>query len=227
MFDELVKRENKIFEILQELSKENLAFIVVGGYGVSAYKHRFSVDVDIIIKNEDLGKFEEVFKKKKFVKTIIKDLNHVYAPKFIRYETKEKFSVSVDLLINGIGSRDTDASFSFDEIRECSKKRKIIGSEKEVICVVPDKEILIMLKLHAGRLTDLRDIVALSKDIDIELIKKLIFRGKTEIVTENIRKLLNLIDTKNFIDSFKGVFIEKKYDVDLNSLIKLRELIKK
>ncbi len=226
MFDELIKRENKIFEVLQEFVKASLNFIVVGGYGVSAYKHRFSVDADLIIKTSDVSKFEEILKRKRFIETIVKDLDHIYAPKFIRYKTKEKFSVSIDLLINGIGSRDTDASFSFEEIKRYCKKRRIIGIEKEVICLVPEKEILVIFKLHAGRLTDLRDIVALSKGIDISLIKKLIFRGKKESVKENIKKLLKLIKDEDFMNSFKGTFIEKKYDVDLKSLNKLKYILR-
>ena len=44
---ELINRENKIFEILQEFINAKLDFIIIGGYAVSAFKHRFSVDVDI------------------------------------------------------------------------------------------------------------------------------------------------------------------------------------
>ena len=91
--------------------------------------------------------------------------------------------------------------------------------------MVPDKEILIVLKLHAGRLTDIRDVVALSKNIDLELIKKFIFRGKINFVKKNVEKLLSLIHDKGFMDSFKGVFIEKRYDIDLKSLDKLKELL--
>ena len=224
MFD-LINRENSIFEILQEFNNAKLNFIVVGGYGISSYKHRFSVDVDLIIKKEDKEIFETILKKKKFIKTVIKDLNHIYTKEFIRYELKDKLNVSVDLLIDGIGSRDTDASFSFDELLKYSKIRKIIGSEKEANVLVPDKEILIVLKLHAGRLTDIRDIVALSRDIDLDLIKKFIFRGKINLVKKNIEKLLSLLHDKGFMDSFKGVFIEKKYDLDLESLNKLKKLL--
>ncbi|AJF63085.1 MAG: hypothetical protein QT11_C0001G0960 [archaeon GW2011_AR20] len=226
MFDEFIKRENKIFETLQELIKNKIDFIVVGGYGVSSYKHRFSVDADLIIKKEDKPKIEEILKNNEFVKTIVKNLDYVYAPQFIRYETKEKPKVSVDLLIDGIGSRGTNASFSFNEVKKYSKNRKITGTEKEVSCLVPDKEILIIFKLHAGRLTDLRDIVALSKNINIDLIKSLIFRGDKKLIRKNIEKLFSLINDKGFMDSFKGVFIEKKYDVDLKSLNMLKELIK-
>ena len=225
MFDEFIKRENKIFETLQELIKNKIDFIVVGGYGVSSYKHRFSVDADLIIKKEDKPKIEEILKNNEFVKTIVKNLDYVYAPQFIRYETKEKPKVSVDLLIDGIGSRGTNASFSFNEVKKYSKNRKITGTEKEVSCLVPDKEILIIFKLHAGRLTDLRDIVALSKNINIDLIKSLIFRGDKKLIRKNIEKLFSLINDKGFMDSFKGVFIEKKYDVDLKSLNMLKHVI--
>src|SRR3989344_8438814 len=141
----------------------------------------------------------------------------------MKYEIKiNKSPVGIDLMIDGAGSRDTGASYSFDEILQHSKIRKIIGSEKEVSVYVPNKEILIVLKLHAGRLTDIRDVVALTKDVDLELIKKFIFRGKINFVKKNVEKLLSLIHDKGFMDSFKGVFIEKRYDIDLKSLDKLK-----
>ena len=70
--EELIKKENDIFEILQKFIDSNIDFIVVGGYAVSAFKHRFSVDADIVIRLEDLSKFEEVLKKNDFKKTITK-----------------------------------------------------------------------------------------------------------------------------------------------------------
>ena len=224
MFEKLIQRENAIFNVLNTFVNENVYFIVIGGYAVSAYKHRFSVDADIIIRQEDQNKFEEILKKLKFSKVIEKDLDHIYTNKFMRYKNEDDFPVNIDLLIDGIGSRTTDASYHFKEIEKHSQKRKIIGIEKQVIALVPDKEILIVLKLHSGRLTDFRDIAALSRDIDIALIKKIIWRGKKEIVKKNIKKILSLLDKKEFIDSFKGIFIEKKYDIDIQSIKKLRKL---
>lgn len=224
MFD-LIDRENSIFEILQEFINASLDFIIVGGYAVSAYKHRFSVDADIVIKKEDKEKFESVLLKNKFIKKIVKKLDHIYAPEFIRYEKKDESIVNVDLLIDGIGSRTTDASFSFGQLKEHSKNRKIVGAEKEITVLVPEKEILIVLKLHSGRLTDIRDVVALSKNINFDLIKKLIWKGKKEIVRSNIQKLLLTIGQKGFMDSFKGIFIEKKFDIDIKEIRKLRRLL--
>ena len=224
MFD-LVKRENIIFNVLNEFVNNNLRFIIVGGYAVSAYKHRFSIDADIIIKKEDLKKFEEILKKNKFKNSINKELEHVYASEFKRYETKEKPPASIDILINGIGSRTTNASFSLEQVEKHSKKRKIIGTEKEVTAIIPDKEIIIALKVNSGRLTDFRDIVALCQNIDIEIIKEYIKIGNKNIIEENIKKLLELIEKKEFINSFKGVFQEKKYDIDINEVKKLKELL--
>ncbi len=225
MFENYIERENTIFEILQEFIDAGLDFIVVGGYAVSAYKHRFSVDIDIVLRIEEKEKYEELLRKKGFIKTIMKELDHLYAPEFIRYELKTKLPVSVDLLIGGIGSRTTDASFSFELLKEHAEKKKIIGTEKEVVVQVPEREILIVLKLHSGRLTDFRDIAALAKNIDIALIASIIWQGKKELVKENIKKMIELIDTRAFMDSFKGVFMEKKYDIDAKEIKKLQKLL--
>ena len=63
MFD-LVQKENKIFEMLKSFEKENLHFIIVGGYAVSAYKHRFSIDAELIIKKEEKERYEKILERK-------------------------------------------------------------------------------------------------------------------------------------------------------------------
>ncbi len=87
MFD-LVQRENRIFDILQELVQAKVRFVLVGGYAVSAYQHRFSVDADIVIPKEVQELVEELLRQNGFEKTIVKELEHLYASEFIRYETK-------------------------------------------------------------------------------------------------------------------------------------------
>src|SRR3989338_8727820 len=140
MFEQFIERENTIFDVLREFVDANISFIVVGGYAVSAYKHRFSVDADIVLPRKELEKCIAVLEKKKFMKTISKVLEHVYGSEFIRYENKQKLSVSFDLLIDGIGSRATEASFSFEELMQHASVKKIIGREKEVRCFVPSRE---------------------------------------------------------------------------------------
>ena len=219
----LIERENEIFSILNKFSNKNLEFILVGGYAVSAYKHRFSVDADIVIKEKDVEIFEETLKSEGFQKQQSRELEDIYASKFIRYEKKEPL-ISIDLMINALASRTTNASFSFDLILKNSEIKKIIGIEKEAKVKLPNKELLIAMKLHSGRLTDFRDIAALAKSTDIEKIKQLIARGDTIPLKTNLINLSKTINDKKFIDSFKGVFIEKKFDIDTIQLEKISKL---
>lgn len=225
MFEDYIERENKIFGVLQAFIGAGLDFVVIGGYAISAYKHRFSVDADVVMKVEDKSRFEEVLKKEGLAKTTEKDLNHVYASEFIRYELKSKLPVSINLLIGGVGSRVTGASFSFEQLNKHAEKKKIMGTEKEVTVKVPQREVLIVLKLHAGRLTDFRDIAAITKNINLEIIKSMIWQGNKNIIKKNIKTVVSLVDKKEFIDSFKGIFMEKKYDTDVKEIKKLRKLL--
>lgn len=221
--EQLIKKENEIFDILQKFIDKDLNFIIVGGYAVSAFKHRFSVDADIVVKSDDLSKFEGILKKTGFKKTIIKQLENVYASKFIRYEKEQ---ASVDILIDALASRTTNASFSFNIISDNSIKKKITGIEKEIFARIPVKELLIVMKIHSGRLTDFRDIAALAKDSNLQLIKQFLFIGDLKIIQENLHKLNKIVNDKNFVDSFKGVFLEKKFDIDLQQVKKISELKK-
>jgi len=225
MFDQYIQRENTIFEILQSFLDNNLDFILIGGYAVSAFKHRFSVDADIIIKKEDLKKFENILKNKKFTKTKSKDLDNLYSTKFERFEKKKELNVSVDLLIGGMGIRQTDSSISFETIDKDSSYKSIKGMEKEVKVKIPSKELLIAIKLQAGRLTDFRDIAALSKDIDVKKIKEFLKNTDKKILKNHMINLLSTVNKNEFLDSFKGIFMEKKFDVDLETIKKLKSII--
>lgn len=219
--EELIKKENEIFDILQKFIDSNLDFIVVGGYAVSAFKHRFSVDVDVVIQSQNIKSFEEILEKQGFKKTISKDLENIYASKFIRYE---KDNASVDLLIDALASRSTNASFSYKLLLDNSQKKRIIGIEKEVSAKIPIKELLVIMKIHSGRLADFRDIAALAKDTNLSLIKKFLFIGDLSKINENLKKLNLVVNDKNFIDSFKGVFIEKRFDIDFKQVEKISKL---
>lgn len=221
MFEQLVKRENEIFEILQKLLDENLDFIVVGGYAVSAFKHRFSMDADLVVSLNNLTEFERVLQENGFRKIISKQLENIYKSKFVRYQKGKEFSVSVDLLVDGLAVRQTTASFSFQLLSENSEKRKVVGTEREITVKIPEKETLIALKLHSGRLTDFRDVAALSKSIDLDKIKNLLSRGNKEKISENLKKFCSIIETKNFINSFKGVFMEKRFDIHIEEIKKI------
>ncbi|MBS3083399.1 hypothetical protein J4423_01195 [Candidatus Pacearchaeota archaeon] len=217
----LIEKENSIFDILQKFVYAKLEFVIVGGYAVSAYKHRFSTDADIVIQSKDLDKYESLLSKENFAKTKEKQLENVYSSKYMRYE---KDNASVDILIDALASRATSASFSYKLLFDNSTEKEIIGIEKEVIANVPNKELLIVMKIHSGRLTDFRDIAALAKNTNLDLIKKLLFIGDLNVLQNHLDKLEQVVKDKNFIDSFKGVFMEKKFDIDINQVEQISKL---
>ena len=225
MFERYIQRENTIFEILQSFLDEGLDFVLIGGYAVSAFKHRFSVDADIIIKEEDLKKFEDVLKNNGFTRTKSKNLENLYSTKYARFEKDKELTVSVDLLIGGMGIRQTNSALSFDMINKNSSRKMIKGLEKEIKVKIPSKELLIAIKLQAGRLTDFRDVAALCKNIDIVKIKNFLKNTDKKILKKHVDYMLSIVDKKEFLDSFKGVFMEKKFDIEIETIKKLKEII--
>ena len=201
-----MKRENEILRILKIL--KDLDLIVVGGYAVDAYTvHRFSVDLDIVIKNEDLKKFEKILIKEGYYLEISKkDFDTAYSGEFRRYTKDVGGDVNVDLLIGSLVSRTTNASWSFDFLKKNSSKRLVKGFTENIEASVLSKEMLITVKLHSGRLTDLRDIVMLNMDLEQEKILSFLYRVDMEIVAKIIDKFIEHLDNKNFIDSLKGIF---------------------
>lgn len=222
MIKKFIDRENQIFEILQEFSKANLDYVLVGGYAVSAFKHRFSADADIVIKKIDKKKFAALLRKNNFAKTVSKTMTYLNFEKFKK--TKE-LPVSVDLLIGGIGSRQTNAIWSFDFMLKHSLTRRITGIEKEIKLRVPETELLIATKFHSARLTDCRDIVALATGIKKGKVVEYALRGEKKKLKACLKKIKQTIENKNFIDAFKGVFSAEA--VPEKNIHIVKEIIKK
>src|SRR3989338_9064615 len=116
MMKNLIQRENEIFSVLREFAKSGLKYVLIGGYAVSAYMHRFSVHADICIGKKDLNSFRELLKGRKFELAKRKELEDVYGGEFECYIKKGKFPVTIDLMVNSVASRQTDASISFLEL---------------------------------------------------------------------------------------------------------------
>jgi hypothetical protein len=129
-----------------------------------------------------------------------------YSGKFERYE---KGLISVDLLINGVQSRQTGYSYPFSYIFKNSEIREVSGWEPSLKARirVPHKEMLIALKVHSMRMADKRDIIMLCYEKpDVKTIfghLKNCPRGK---IIANIDELLKVIKDRNLKDSLKGVF---------------------
>ena len=222
-----IERENEIFDVIGSFNKSGLKYVLVGGYAVSIYMHRFSVDADVCIDKKDLDFFQNALKIKHFNLTKRKELKDVYKGQFECYSKKTKLPITIDLMIGSIASRQTNASISFNQIYTNSVVAKITGIEKTVSARIPIKELLIALKIHSARLTDARDIVALCHDLNFEFVEKFVNIGNAKEVQNNLNNLIVAFKSDNFKDAFKGVFsIEKLPKDNIENAIMLMESLK-
>ncbi len=198
----LLGREREIMRILALLVQKGPEFIIVGGYAISTHKKRFSIDLDVIVQEKDVEEFGKILEKEGYAMRYEKKISLLYGENFKRYLKKMKnLPVCVDLLINGLVSRTTDATWSFTYVKKNSTEGVLNGLQFSI----PRKELLIAMKLHSGRLSDIRDVVALMP-CDKEELKKHLFNGDAEKLKVSIRKQAAFLDKPQFDDSFKGIF---------------------
>ena len=209
MFDSFIKRENEIFDILEKFQNKNLTFILVGGYAVSVYRRRFSIDADIVVQKEELNKFEKILNENKFEKGISKGLS--YSREFKRFVKKSTLPVNVDVFINGLSVRQTSAVWDFKYILSYSSIKTLKGIETKIKIRIPEKELLIAMKIHSARATDLRDVVALFEDVDVKKIKKHL-NIPNKNYSKSLQQILKMLDDTRLRDAFKGVFQTKKFN---------------
>ncbi|MBI2138699.1 hypothetical protein HYU13_03865 [Candidatus Woesearchaeota archaeon] len=225
--DSFMGRENEIFDILQSFNRSGLPFVLIGGYAVSAYAHRFSIDADVCIDKHDITAFKDILKAKQFVLNKEKEIGDSYRGRFACYVKKAKLPVTVDLLIGSVASRQTSGSISYATLYANSVIKKIAGIEKEIIARIPKKELLIALKVHSARLTDARDIVALCHNIDFDSVAGFMHTGNQEKIQDNLDTLISFFNSPQLKDSFKGVFsIEKLPRDNLHNAIALVNSLK-
>jgi len=206
--ESLLEREQEIMKMLNLFLDKKLDFIVVGGYAISTYKKRFSIDLDIVIKEEDFEKFEKLLEKEGYVLHYEKEIALLYGENFKRFMKKMKnLPVDIDILTNGLVSRSTDATWGLNYIKRHSIKRKLNNSE----FLTPEKELLIAMKFHSGRLSDIRDIVALMP-CNKEKLKQHLLNGNIKKLKQSMKMQTSFLNKPQFDDSFKGIFGPYSYN---------------
>jgi hypothetical protein len=206
---EFIERENEILKTIKSMAYTGLDFVLVGGYAVSALaRHRFSVDCDIVVPKKKLDNFGNFLRKEGFEKHIEKaDFDEIYAGEFVSYEKEVgRFPIAIDLLVGSLVCRATQASWSFEYVRKHSTMANITGTEASISCRVPEKELLIAFKIHSARRADVRDVVMLRENTDLEKVFNHLRRGNVEALKDQIERVDFALGDKNLVDSLKGVF---------------------
>lgn len=146
---------------------------MIGGYAVSALSsHRFSVDCDVVVSEKDLGLFERVLTDEGYQKakasSVGKGIHGAKAAKYVKLIGGRR--VSVDLSINSVVCRDTEGEWGYELLLRNSTDADVVGVTDSTTAFVPKKELLIAMKLHPARDTDVRDIVLLGEEADWEFV---------------------------------------------------------
>lgn len=114
--------------------------------------------------------------------------------------------VTVDILVNSLVCRATRAAWSYDYVNSHSVEANISGVEGSVRCRIPERELLIAFKIHSGRRADVRDIVMLVEDADLEKVLGHLRRGSVEALKGQVKMIIAALEDKNLVNSLKGVF---------------------
>ena len=202
-------REKEIFETLKKMNK--FKFVIIGGYAINAYTlPRFSVDCDIVVKDEEeLKEIEEVLVNFGYVKEENNKDKTSYYGDFLRLEKDlgDNIKVSIDILIKEVLDRQTNATFSAGWVFDNSEIRTLRGKTitEELKLRIINLDALFVLKFVSCRLTDIRDIFMLAPNINNkEWIKEEI--SKKYDFNKLFLKVEEKITSKQFKDSLQGVY---------------------
>ncbi|RLI19243.1 hypothetical protein DRO54_08880 [Candidatus Bathyarchaeota archaeon] len=226
-----VERENEILKTIRSFTNAGLDFVVVGGYAVSGLgRHRFSVDLNMVIDEKDLNAFTKTLEERGFERHAERTgFDQIYRGRFVSYIKRiDGLPVTADLLVGSLVCRATEASWSYEYIKRHSTATEVAGIELSARCMVPERELLIALKIHSGRRADLRDVVVLMEGADIDKIARHLKRGNLEKLKNQIDNMFEMLKDPRLVDSLKGAFsIQRDVTDDIGRARRALERIRK
>lgn len=221
-------REKEIFHAIAEL--KDCDFVIIGGYAVNAYAlPRFSVDCDIVIKDEvELERIEKILLNHGYSKEH-STAECAYSGSFLRFEKYlgDNIAVSMDVLIKSVTDRMTGAIFSADWVFENSKISVLRGKTmiSEIKARIINIDALLAMKIISCRPTDIRDVFMMlpnannSKWIKAEIQLRCNFNDR-------IARIVEKVSSPQFKDGLAGVysyFDPKVFEKHRKAVVSLRE----
>ncbi len=211
---DLIAREAEVIRILRVLSSKSSNFVVIGGYAINALtSHRFSVDCDIVVDSKGMKEVGGILEKQGYKVESRAKMRPIYGVKLMKYvKLAGAGKVSVDIFLKEVSCRQTDGSWSLELIVENSTRSRVVGLTDSAEALVPKKELLMAMKVHAGRDTDLRDVTMLSERADWNAVKNFASYGDLKKVRKQIESAIETISRSEFVFSLKAEF-GIRYDV--------------
>lgn len=215
------ERQAELIETHREIQREGLPYVLIGGWAVSAFQTRTTMDVDMVIPESASGDFGRLLEERGYEKEKELEVSEVYDGQFVEFVKQVgDYSVSFDVLVGGVGCRQTDAEWSYEYLEEHSTVESLeVAPDLEA--KIPKPALLFGLKVHSGRLADARDLVVLGSHASWEDIKPHIQRGDIGKLRASIAGVIGELEDEHFRDSFHGVFQQNELDdTDVDELLK-------
>jgi hypothetical protein len=219
-------RSEALIEVLEQLERSDIEFVLVGGYAISQFETRFSTDLDLVIAPDDRDKVVAFLDERHFERQGTLEVppeETIYGRDIELYERTKGLphSVGVDILVNGLGCRQTEAEWSFDYMRKYSSPTTISGGTRSTTARTADGEVLVAAKLHSGRKTDLADVLAALPSIDLNSVEAHLDRGDANALYEQLSDAKEFIEEGGLDHRFKSMFGQSSASrEDIETLLK-------
>jgi hypothetical protein len=205
------ERSEALIEVLEELDQSDISFVLVGGYAISQFETRFSTDLDLVIAPDDYERVVTFLEDHQFERTDELEVppeETIYNREIELFQRTEGLvhPVGVDVLVNGLGCRQTGAEWSFDYLREHSTETTISGGSRSTTARAAEGEVLVAAKLHSGRQTDLADVLAAVPEIDFERVRSHLHRGDGDALRSQLSEAQGFIEDGGLDHRFKSLF---------------------
>ena len=201
-------RSNALIELLEELDENEIQYVLVGGYAVSAFNTRFSTDLDIVVAPENREVVERFLEARGFEETESHAKDWFYDTEVIKYEKRlaPREPIGFDLLVNGLGCRQTEAQWSFDYLYEHSTEQDVSSGMTATTARVVNGTVLVAAKLHSGRESDLRDVLAVAEEVELDAVTPHLYRGDEEALRVQLERGLDILEGEELRHGFRSDF---------------------
>ena len=210
----LQERQAELVDTHRAVQAKELSYVLVGGWAISAFQTRLTTDVDMVLPETELDAYDALLNELGYSKAFDTDVANVYEGRIVRYEKSVgDNAVEFDALVGALRCRQTDAEWSYRYLHEHSIIEPLEVAE-DLAARIPEPALLFALKLHSGRLADVRDLVIVGSEAERDRIERHIHRGNPRQLAKQIERVLAELESDGFADSFKGVFQQKELPED-------------
>lgn len=223
------ERSEALIEVLDDLDGSDIGFVLVGGYAVSQFETRFSTDLDLVVAPDDYDELVTFLEAHDFERTDELEVppdETIYDRQIELFERTDGLvhPVGVDVLVNGLGCRQTGAEWSFEYLREHSIEPTISGGSTSTTARAVEGEVLVAAKLHSGRETDLADVLAAVPEVNFDSVRAHLHRGDEAALRSQLAQAREFIEGGGLDHRFKSLFGQSSVSAeDVDQLLEFLE----